>query len=478
MISRRELFRKASGLVLASPAMSVASRFSARTVKTNSGLKPNVLLILTDQQTLSAMSAAGNGLLHTPSMDYLARNGVRFERSYCTAPICGPSRSSLISGCMPHETGVNWNAEPPRPDIPNLGRCFREAGYRTVWAGKWHLPGMFPHKFHPDQKEVPGFELLSFPYDFSSERWMRGNETDSPVTNAVQNLLQNYRAPEPFLLSVSYHNPHDICFFPNEPADFPPPSHGIPLPPLPANHEPSEPEPEFVQQRRLIDHYGQEVLKARSWNREQWRAYIYHYYRLVERVDAEIGKLIGLIRAQGLAERTLIVFTSDHGDGVAAHKWTTKLCFYEEAIAVPFILCWPGQIPGARVDRQHLVSGLDVVPTICDYAGVPVPPRVRGDSLRPILSDHPVKWRESLVVELADDNRDKTRKGRAIITAGYKYAVYSGGKNREQLFDRANDPGEMKNLAFEPRMKEIREDHLRRLRNWIRETKDDFQLGI
>ncbi|MFB3902165.1 MAG: sulfatase [Acidobacteriota bacterium] len=476
MISRRELFRRASSLVLASPAASVAN-LSAWRGKSAAGSKPNVLLILTDQQTLAAMSSAGNPFVQTPSMDYLAQKGVRFARSYCTAPICGPSRSSLVSGCMPHETGVNWNEGAPAPETPNLGQCFREAGYRTAWAGKWHLPGMYPHKFRPEQKEVRGFELLPLPFDYSSPRWMWGNETDAPVTNAALNFLQNHPGKEPFLLSVSYHNPHDICFFSAGPADFPPLPQETSLPPLPANHEPSQPEPEFVQQRRLIDHYGHEVLKARGWSEEQWRAYIYYYYRLVERVDAEIGKLISLIQAQGLADRTLVVFTSDHGEGLGAHRWPTKLCFYEEAIAVPFVLSLPGQIPQGKVDGKHLVSGLDLVPTVCDYAGVSIPPRVRGASLRAILDDRPGKWRESLVVELADDNRDKTRKGRAVITERYKYAVYSGGANREQLFDRTNDPGEMKNLAFEPRMKEIREAQLRHLRSWIQETNDDFQLG-
>ena len=477
MISRRELLGRASRLVLASPAASAATRFSVWTGKAVSGSKPNVLLILTDQQTLNAMSAAGNRLLDTPSMDYLARNGTRFERSYCTSPVCGPARSSLISGCMPHETGVNWNENSPRPEIPNLGQCFREAGYRTVWTGKWHLPGMFPHKFRPALKEVPGFELLNFSFDFSSPRWMRGNDTDSPVTDAALNFLRNYRASEPFLLSVSYHNPHDICFFRGDGEEFAPPPQQVPLPPLPPNHEPSEPEPDFVRQRRQLDHYGQEVLHAQGWDHERWRAYIYHYYRLVERVDAEIGKLISLIRAQGLLDNTLIVFTSDHGDGLGAHKWTTKLCFYEEAISVPFILCWPGQIPSGKVDGEHLVSGVDLVPTVCDYAGVPVPSRVRGTSLRTILGDSPGKWRDFLVVELADDNRDKSRKGRAVITAGYKYGVYSRGENPEQLFDRASDPGEMRNLAFEPRMKEIRDAHLGRLRDWIQETNDDFRFG-
>jgi arylsulfatase A-like enzyme len=106
----------------------------------SSGRRPNVLFLMTDQQTLRAMSAYGNRWLKTPHMDSIAANGVRFERSYCTAPVCGPSRSSLITSRMPHVTGVNVNGQTPDPAIPNMGHIFRDAGYVTAWAGKWPLP--------------------------------------------------------------------------------------------------------------------------------------------------------------------------------------------------------------------------------------------------------------------------------------------------------------------------------------------------
>jgi arylsulfatase A-like enzyme len=106
--------------------------------------RPNVLLLLTDQQTMRAMSVYGNHYLHTPYMDSLARTGVRFSISYCAAPVCGPARSSLITGRMPHETGVNFNGDVPDPAIPNVGEIFRRAGYETAWAGKWHLPASYP----------------------------------------------------------------------------------------------------------------------------------------------------------------------------------------------------------------------------------------------------------------------------------------------------------------------------------------------
>ena len=103
--------------------------------------RPNVLLIFTDQQNIQMMSAAGNPNLSTPAMDMIAEQGVMFMQSYCTSPVCGPARSSIISGRMPHETGVEWNGDEMKEDIINAGEIFRNSGYHTVWGGKWHLPG-------------------------------------------------------------------------------------------------------------------------------------------------------------------------------------------------------------------------------------------------------------------------------------------------------------------------------------------------
>ncbi|MFB3902359.1 MAG: sulfatase [Acidobacteriota bacterium] len=470
VISRRNLLETTAGVIAASTGP-LAKAFSFRT---SNAVKPNVLLILTDQQTARAMSCTGNRHVQTPALDRLASSGIRFERSYCTSPVCSPARSSLITGRMPHETGVNHNTLPIKEDILNLGHLFRTAGYRTVWAGKWHLPRMFPHKFDPHLTQIPGFELMRF-FDFSLPGWTEGKVTDPPLTDAVLGFLRHERQEKPLLLVVSYHNPHDICFVPFTPKRFPAPEKGE-LPPLPSNHTVSESEPEFVQQRRKLNRYGHQVLLTQDWSDMQWRNYVHHYYRFVEQVDAEIGRLLSAVETEGLMQKPLGLFTSDHGEGLAAHKWSSKLCFYEEAVAVPFILSWPGRVPEGKVDNQHLVSGLDVVSTLCDYAGVSAPALARGASLRKIVEHPGADWRDFVALELADDDKDQGRKGRAIVTARYKYAVYSRGARAEQLFDLSRDPGETANLADDASFRRVKEEHREKLKQWIRLTRDDFRL--
>ena len=190
------------------------------------GSQPNVLLLLTDQQTLRAMSAYGNPHLHTPNMDTLARRGVRFSISYCTSPVCGPSRSSIVTGRMPHETGVNLNGATPDPSIPNLGQIFRKAGYETAWAGKWHLPASYPK---PPTGTIPGFDCLHVP---EGTPFRLGDQTDAAVADQAIAFLKR-KHDRPWLLAVSLHNPHDICWWVrDEPVQ---PINMHLLPPLPDN---------------------------------------------------------------------------------------------------------------------------------------------------------------------------------------------------------------------------------------------------
>jgi arylsulfatase A-like enzyme len=472
MITRREILKKGTALGLTGLASAVTGCSVAQQASSS---RPNVLLIMTDQQTVNTMSAAGNLHVRTPAMDSLAGGGVRFEHSYCTSPVCGPSRSSIITGRMPHETGVNWNVDTPRAIIPNVGEIFRAAGYRTIWAGKWHLPRMYPHKFWPDQSTIQGFELPTF-MDFEQPRWDHAEVTDPPLTRWTVDFLNNYESEDPFFLTVSYHDPHDICFYPYAPERFRDPDEIEELPPLPPNHLAEDQEPEFVQARRNLGRYGDQLLRARDWEEKRWRSYIYEYYRMVERVDAEIGQVLEALRANGLEENTLILFTSDHGDGVGAHRWVSKLSFYEEPITVPFFVSWKGQIGEEVVDDTHVVSGVDIVPTLCDYAGVPLPPVSRGLSLKRVIEDPTADWREFIVAELADDNVEKDRRGRMVRSAQFKYNLYSHGARNEQLFDLAKDPGEMQNLALDESMREVKLQHREMLRKWLDETQDDFKL--
>jgi len=271
--------------------------------------KPNILLIFTDQQNIKMMSSMGNPYLSTPNMDKLAREGVMFAQSYCTSPVCGPARSSIISGRMPHETGVEWNGDSMNPNIVNAGEIFRKAGYNTIWAGKWHLPESYPQRAASKQKEIRGFDPLPF-RDPEIKNWMLGAETDSPLTEAVVDFIGQYDKESPFFLAVSYHNPHDICFYPRkagwvsendslleirhygfkyrlpDPIAIHP-DHFTNLPPLPPNHEIGLGEPSFVSDKRK-DHdvYGMETKLANmEFSEKEWRGYFNAYCRLTEMVD-------------------------------------------------------------------------------------------------------------------------------------------------------------------------------------------------
>ena len=436
--------------------------------------KLNVLFIFTDQQTWRAMSCAGNPHLSTPAMDRLAAGGVRFERAYCTSPVCGPARGCMVTSRMPHETGVEWNGDSIRARIPTMGNIFREHGYRTIWAGKWHLPVSYPLRAGSKRRKIDGFELLPF-YDSTKDypEWGLGDVTDEPLAKAAAAFLKQPQE-KPFLMGVSFCNPHDCCYLTRRPERYPDADEiDGPLPPLPPNYAIPPDEPEFTKQRRYeIDHYGDEVLLSKDWGERQWRAYLWNYYRMTERVDAAIGKVLKALDDAGLTDNTLVLFTSDHGDGVASHRWTAKLSLYEEPTHIPMLVRLPGQIPAGRIDTKHLVSQLDVLPTFCEYAGIAALPSFRGRSLKSILENPKAKWRDYVVTELADDTLDKSRKGRMIRTAQYKYNVYSGGARNEQLFDLKYDPGETRNLAYEPSMRHIVKKHRDMLRAWMQKTND------
>ncbi|MDB4584929.1 sulfatase-like hydrolase/transferase [Draconibacterium sp.] len=462
--------------------------------------KPNIILIFTDQQTANAMSCTGNPYLKTPAMDLLANEGIMFRNAYCTSPVCGPARSSIISGRMPHETGVEWNGQSMYGHVTNSGEIFRKNGYQTVWAGKWHLPESYPQREAAENKVVKGFDILPF-WDSKQPRWFLGAETDPPLTNAIVQYLENYDKKNPLFLAVSYHNPHDICMYPRKAGwvskndslleirhyGF---KHKLPdvigihpnqfenLPPLPFNHEIQENEPDFIQEKRKNhNEYGVETkMSNNEFGELEWRGYLNAYYRLTEMVDKEIGKVIDALKAKGYWENSLIIFTSDHGDGAAAHKWAAKLSLYEESSKIPMIVVYPGKIPSGKVDDKHLVSQIDILPTMLNYADIDSKISFTGESIKPIIDSPKAGWRDYLVTELADFKNDTTRKGRMVRTANFKYNIFSTGE--EQLFDIENDPGEMHNLAGKNNFETIRIKSQQNLKQWAEKTDDRFATQV
>ncbi len=426
-----------------------------------SGRPKNLLVLLTDQQSVSAMSANGNPYLRTPAMDSLAAGGVSFSESYCTYPVCSPARSSILTSRMPHETGVRVNGKPIAQGIPNMGDVFRAAGYRTVYGGKWHLPKSFGG--------VTGFDELIGGDSL-------GAKMDEPLASACVEFLRN-KPKQPFLLFASFMNPHDVCGWIRAHEDSRSYLNAGDFPPAPANMAVDPDEPEYLQFHRTgnYDLMSNAVGIASKWRRDDFRFYLRSYYRMVEDVDRQIGRVLSALRVAGLYEDTLIVLTSDHGEGMGAHRWVQKAAFWEETAKVPLVIAGAG-IPNGVRDEKHLVSGLDILPTICDYTGVAPPDLAMGRSLRPAIEGAGFE-RDFVVSELSEYGA-AARQGRMLRTPRYKYIAFNGGARPEQLFDLQLDPGEVYNLAGRPDAAAVLAEHRVHLTKWIEKSGDDFQQAI
>lgn len=431
--------------------------------------RPNVLLILTDQQHAGMLSVAGNPYLRTPAMDSLAASGARFERAYCGNPVCVPSRFGMLTGVMPSRIGMeanNTRLEVPQSILAHsMGRVFREAGYETSYGGKLHTPMKL---------DQIGFDLLTT------------DQREGLADECAAFLKRKHE--KPFLLVASFINPHDICYMAirahaeaqkGKPKKAPKSGspHFVALdaalelpngvsradfferlcPPLPANFEIPPGEPEALSGADARDF---RAYVRKNWTEEDWRLHRWAYARLTERVDGQIGQVLGALRETGLENDTVVVFTSDHGDMDSAHRLEHKSVCYDEASRVPLIVSHKGVTKPGLVDCEHLVSTtLDLIPTLCDFAGIAIPKELTGRSVRELAQGQsPASWRKGLITE--------SRMARMVRSPRYKYVVYSQGERREQLIDMEKDPGEMQNLAADPAYAQVLAEHREYLVHW------------
>ncbi len=427
--------------------------------------RPNILFINTDQHSWDALSAHGNPYLRTPNIDALHRNGISFRQSYCTDPVCAAARSSWATGLYTSETGVPFNGGHLHPELSDIGQVLNVGGYRAFHCGKWHVPG---------RNVRESFQTLYY----GRRNIGAGGAAyyDSASTHAVADFLTNYDGADPFYLQIGYVDPHDVCEYlhNHEEKRIPNPvEQGIvsedALPPLPENFDYDARETVLHRVCRRVDDalIHAAILKGiREWDELHWRYLRWNYYRFIEKVDAEIGRILALLRETSLHHKTLIIFSADHGEACGSHQMFQKFTLYEESIRVPFIMaCLGDEIPVEkdRFDDTHFVSGVDVFPTVCDYAGIDVPEGLQGTSVRPLAEGRDVPWRDYAYIE-------SNYWGRAIVTERYKYVTEYKPKAVEdflppgpdaaqfglaQLFDRHDDPGETRNLAEDEAYDEV-----------------------
>lgn len=423
---------------------------------TNTSRPPNILIILSDQQQADAMSCAGNGDLHTPNLDALAARGVRFTRAYSTFPLCGPCRASWALGQYPHSIGYMVNSLPLPPALASqtFGHRLRAAGYATAYGGKWHVPEI---DLAHGNAELCGFEFVC-----------GFNDHHLPVACSAYLRRSHDR---PFCLVASFDNPHNICEHSRDQSlPWGEVAEGDPscYPNLPVNFAPPAYESGILASRRR-----QMPNSIYSYTPDRWRRYRHSYYRLCEMVDAGVGGILQTLRETGLQDNTIVIFMSDHGDMAGSHDLPYKSVFYEESARVPCILADPtGQLPRGQTCDALLNTGIDLFPTLLDYAGAAPDPTLPGMSLRQAAGQNVSARRDHVVCQSQYDGSDI--QARMVRSQRYKYVVHVVGPNREMLFDMEQDPGEMLNLAVESRYQPVLEQHRKLLYQWCLTHKDNF----
>jgi len=466
-VSRRQFMETASMAALGAALGSVGAE--ARSAPSG---PPNILLIISDEHNASVTGCYGNDVIKTPSLDHLAARGVVFENCYTNSPLCAPSRLSITSGKYSSRVSA-WNNDCwlPSADYPSIARVVQTRGYETFLTGKMHYDKTQRYGFTEigqsatNQATHRGCGTRRAFDDTSiacQEWWSRSRsfcagdrsvvlDHDRAVRDHACKFLANRNSTDsPFFLVAGFIAPHEPLTVPEE---YHAPYRGRIKPPhLPLGHV----ETQAVNYQQLRHGFGfvntdpEVVMKGREY-----------YYGLTQWSDRNVGKVLDALATSAVANNTVVIYTSDHGENMGEHGLWWKSCMYECASRVPLIVSWPGRWPeGER--RRGACSLVDVVQTVAAVAGAPTPDDWNGNSLIPWLRDRSHAWKDLAVSEYY---AHLVASGFAMLRHGdYKYVYHTQPSAdfpaQRELYDLKTDPGEFINLASIPeQQKRIREYH-------------------
>lgn len=459
----RRLSRVAGG-ALCIVAIGASSLFAAER-------RPNVLLLISDDLA-ATLACYGHPQAQTPHLDALAARGVLFERAYCQFPHCNPSRASLLSGLRPNATRVTNNQDNLYSHVPGvvtLPHHFRRHGYATARCGKiFHLgvPTGLESMDDPaawdfgtpfkDERPYPAARESAVKVVTGKKQglgWTEATGTDEDLVDgnfartAVE-WLERRDPARPFFLAVGFHRPHLPLVAPAKYFD------GYPFDAITLPREPDHDEADIPLPARN----GAVPGYAMSATPEQRRAAIRAYLACVTYVDAQAGRILDAVKRLGLADNTIVIFTSDHGWHLGEHGLWHKRSLFEESARVPLIIAAPGrQARGRRA--AGLVELLDLYPTLCDLCGLPAPDSLQGRSLRAMLDDAAATIHDAAFTQ-ARRGANAEHWGRTVRTVRWRCTEWDEGCHGLELYDHDADPQEYTNLADDPRhagtLKELR----------------------
>ena len=428
----------------------------------------------------------------TPNLDRLARAGIRFERAYANSPMCTSSRQSFLTGQYPHAIGVTMLRHVLDDEPVTLADRLGDAGYRTGAFGKMHFNSDRLHGFEvhrtpkefwreraarPADRPLPeGVEVLPKwrPFQDPARIWLNGfyrpmgrYDDEMPGTWYAREAIafMTEHREEPFFVQVGFHQPHSPFRFPVE--------YAKPYPYQPQQFDVPEPGPED----------GDQIPKIfAELTREDKQGITASYLTSVMFLDLNVGRLLTALDELGLARDTLVIYLGDHGYHLGEHGRFEKHCFYEHAVRAPLVMRWPGQI-GRGKRTEALVEFVDVVPTVLDYVGLEIEPDasgpapLHGQSLRPLIEGEQKRVRSFAFSEYQPTEEAMVRTDRYkliyatsnddVVWLGYDPVSPPRGAEI-RLYDLANDPDELHNLADDPKMASLVSGLLGKLAGWYR----------
>lgn len=447
--------------------------------------RPNVLLVLTDQQRVDTLGFRTETPCRTPNIDSIAARGISFDRAITPCPLCLPSRASLFTGLYPTQNDMMDNSAGLLTSCQLLD-CFRDGGYGINYAGKWHMGegniGEFTDRYagdstaiysawceqqgltdgwmfnHPKTRttrkpsmSIPTPFVQDLPVDKTNEAY---------VTDMAIDMLRTRKPDAPFFQVCSYNGPHPPFMIPEpyfsmyDPADVPAPPNFGPQP-----DEPTANRTSFY--RQLFNDHGTGF--------DAWRQSYAVYWGFVTMIDDMIGRLLVTLEEENLTDKTIILFASDHGECLGAHGLWHKMVPYEESVRVPLLMQVPdGLNAGIRSDAP--ASLIDVAPTLAGLCGLPPRPEWHGQNLvdgntKQIAASRPV-----FAVHKPLGEWMQVTDWRMVIRNDVKYVWNMG--DRDELFDLSDDPFEVRNLIDDPDRAGTLTDLRSRLRNFLEETGD------
>jgi len=456
--------------------------------------RPNILFIMSDDHAYQAISAYGHGLNQTPNIDRLAEQGAIFTRACVTNSICAPSRAVLLTGKHSFINGKVDNMFPFDWDQPNFPKLMQANGYETAMIGKIHLDGI-PQGFNfsmvlPGQGQYYNPDFL-----INGEKVRKEGYCTEIITETMLDWLKNKRDPnKPFCALYHQKAPHrnwlpapkyvnlydDITFDP--PANFFDDYEGRGRAAKEQEMEidghatwghdfklivdPDGDTTEFYNDIKRMNEEqranwmaayeseNQEFLDKKLEGKElaiwKYNRYIKDYLRCIKSVDDGVGEVLDYLEEAGLAENTIVIYTSDQGFYLGEHGWFDKRFMYEESFRTPLLVRYPKEIkPGTKIDK--LVQNLDFAPTFLDYAGIEIPQDMQGESFRNLVSGKTGEWRDAVYYTYYEyPSVHMVKRHYGVATDRYKLMHFYYDIDEWEMYDLETDPSEMKNIYNDP----------------------------